>query len=201
MKSLDGNGFRLRRANADDLDFLVELLGDREVEPFLALSRPRDRRGIGEQIERALAFPDDAGCFVLEVDLEGTRRAGVMQFELVHRLSRIAQLGGLAVHPAFRGRGLADEGARLLQRHLLLELGFHRLQLECYGFNDRAIRHAERVGFVREGVKRKAYLRHGEWVDGILFGLLREDLADDDDPKIRSDGEVAPSARIRETPE
>jgi hypothetical protein len=25
-------------------------------------------------------------------------------------------------------------------------------------------------------VKRKAYRRHGEWVDGILFGLIREDL-------------------------
>jgi RimJ/RimL family protein N-acetyltransferase len=29
---------------------------------------------------------------------------------------------------------------------------------------------------VREGVKRKAYWRHGEWVDGVMFGLLREDL-------------------------
>jgi hypothetical protein len=25
-------------------------------------------------------------------------------------------------------------------------------------------------------VKRKAYWRHGEWVDGVLFGLIREDL-------------------------
>jgi hypothetical protein len=29
---------------------------------------------------------------------------------------------------------------------------------------------------VREGVKRSAYLREGEWVDGVLFGLIREDL-------------------------
>ena len=62
------------------------------------------------------------------------------------------------------------------QRHLLLELGFHRLQLEIYGFNERAIAHAERSGFIREGAKRKAYRRHGEWVDGVLFGLVREDL-------------------------
>jgi len=48
--------------------------------------------------------------------------------------------------------------------------------LEIYGFNDRAIRHAERVGFVREGVKRKAYRRHGGWHDGVMFGLVREDL-------------------------
>ena len=58
----------------------------------------------------------------------------------------------------------------------VLDLDFHRLQLEIYGFNERAIEHAERSGFVREGVKRKAYRRHGEWVDGVLFGLLREDL-------------------------
>jgi len=29
---------------------------------------------------------------------------------------------------------------------------------------------------VKEGVKRRAYLRHGDWTDGVLFGLTREDL-------------------------
>src|SRR6185369_6945839 len=66
--------------------------------------------------------------------------------------------------------------ARAMQRHLLLDLGFHRLQLEIYGFNERAISHAERVGFVREGTKRGAYRRHGGWQDGVMFGLVREDL-------------------------
>ena len=99
-----------------------------------------------------------------------------MGFDVANKRSRIANLGGLAVHPDFRGRRLADEAARVFQRHLLLDLDYHRLQLEIYGFNERAIQHAERAGFIREGVKRKAYWRHGEWVDGVLFGLLREDL-------------------------
>ena len=37
-------------------------------------------------------------------------------------------------------------------------------------------RPGERAGFVREGVKRKAYLRHGEWQDAVLFSLLAEEL-------------------------
>ena len=90
--------------------------------------------------------------------------------------SRIANLRGLMLAPEFRGRGIADSAARLLVRHLIFDLDYHRVQLECYGFNERAIRHAERAGFVREGVKRKAYWRHDEWVDGVLFGLVREDL-------------------------
>jgi RimJ/RimL family protein N-acetyltransferase len=174
---IHGDGFRLRRATADDADFLLELSGHEDVEPFLRAVRATDRDELLDEIEHALAAPQESGRFVIEVEEDGNwRAAGVMGFDVANKRSRIANLGGLAVHPDFRGRHLADEAARLLQRHLLLELDFHRLQLEIYGFNERAIQHAERSGFVREGVKRKAYWRHGEWVDGVLFGLVREDL-------------------------
>ncbi len=174
---LEAEGVRLRRAEAGDVEFIVELLADQEVEPFLAASRSRAPADVGAEVERSLAEPDDVGRFVIEVqDGADWRRAGICGFQVENRRSRIAHLGGLAVHPDFRGRRLSDQAARILQRYLLGELGYHRLQLECYGFNERAIRHAERAGFVREGVKRKAYLRHGEWVDGVLFGLLAEDL-------------------------
>jgi RimJ/RimL family protein N-acetyltransferase len=174
---IQGDGLRIRRANEADVDFLVGLLNAEDVEPFLAASRPRDRAGVRDGVRESESSPEDSGVFVIEVpDDAGWARAGVMEFSVANRRSRIAHLGGLAIHPDFRGRRLSDAAARLFQRHLLFDLGFHRLQLECYGFNDRAIRHAERSGFVREGVKRKAYDRHGEWVDGVMFGLIREDL-------------------------
>jgi RimJ/RimL family protein N-acetyltransferase len=129
------------------------------------------------EIERSQSEPDEFGRFVVEVERDGEwQRAGSLGFEVANRRSRIAALGNLAVHPDFRGQHLSDEAAKLFQRHLVFDLGFHRLQLEIYGFNDRAQRHAERAGFVREGVRRKAYWRHGEWVDGVLYGLVREDL-------------------------
>ena len=163
----------IRRAGADDVDWLVALLNGKETEPFLGGGRAYDREGVAAEVERSAREPERFGRLVVEVDGE---RAGVMGFEERSEVHRIAQLGGLAVHPDFRGRGVADDAARLLQRYLLVELGYHRLELACYGFNERAIRHAERVGFVREGVKRRAYLRHGEWQDAVLFSLLREDL-------------------------
>ncbi len=163
----------IRRAQLDDLDFFEELLSHDEVEPFLAAVRTRDREGLRAELERSLAEPEDFGRYVIEVDGE---RAGTMGFEVANRRSRIANLGGLAVHPDYRGRRVADEAARQFQRHLLLELGYHRLQMEIYGFNDRAHAHAERAGWVREGVRRKAYHRHGEWVDSVLYGIVLEDL-------------------------
>jgi RimJ/RimL family protein N-acetyltransferase len=163
----------LRRAEPGDVDFLEELMTDEDVEPYLAVVRPRDREGLLEEIERSQSEPEEFGRFVIEVDGE---RAGLMGFQVANRRSRIANLGSLAVHPRFRGRRLADEAARLFQRHLFDDLGYHRLQLEIYGFNERAMAHAERAGWIKEGVRRKAYDRHGEWVDGVIYGLVREDL-------------------------
>jgi RimJ/RimL family protein N-acetyltransferase len=170
---LEGNGFRLRRATAADVGFMAALATHEDVEPFMAAVSARDAQGLTEEIERSSREPELYGQFVVEVDAE---RAGVMAFEVSNRRSRVANLRGLMLHPDFRGLGIADAAARLLVRHLVFDLDYHRVQLECYGFNERAIRHAERAGFVKEGVKRKAYWRHGEWVDGVFFGLVREDL-------------------------
>ena len=174
---IERDGVRLRRAEWEDVGFLVDLLTHDEVEPFLAGSAAPDRSDLLDEIDRSLAEPSDFGRFVIEVEDGGSwRRAGAVGFEVGNRRSRIVFLRRLAVHPDFRGRRLGDEAARLLQRYLIFDLGYHRLELEVYGFNERALAHAERAGFVREGVKRRAYLRDGDWVDGVLFGLTREDL-------------------------
>lgn len=162
----------IRRARPEDVHFLVELVTHEDVEPFLAAVRPKTPEEIHAEIERSDAEPGAFGIFLVEVD---GAPAGTMRFERSNRRSRIADLGGLAVHPDFRGRNVGDEAARLLQRHLFDELGYHRLQLEIYGYNARAMRHAERAGFVREGVRRQAYWRNDGWVDGVLYGLVAED--------------------------
>jgi steroid delta-isomerase len=163
----------IRRAQSDDLDFLVELVNHEDVQRFLGGRAARDRDAVAAEIERSQGDPTSYGRFVIEVD---GARAGVMGFEVENRRSRIAHLERLAVHPDYRGGRVSDEAARELQRHLVLDLGYHRLQLEIYGFNERARRHAERAGFALEGVRRKAYWRHGEWMDGVLFALTRDDL-------------------------
>jgi RimJ/RimL family protein N-acetyltransferase len=169
----------LRRARLDDLDFLVALEAGDEVAPYLAAGRDRSREALFAEIERSEAEPARCGRFVIEVDGEA---AGTVAFELVNERSAIADLRGLAVDPRFRGRRVGVEAARLLQRHLIRDLGFHRLQLEVYGFNERAQAHAELSGYTREGVRRSAY-RYGDgWTDGVLYGLVAEDLDDGTSP-------------------
>jgi RimJ/RimL family protein N-acetyltransferase len=165
----------LRRAKPPDADFLAELLADGDVRPFLGPRTAVTREAVLDEIEHSLAEPKSYGRYVVEVDGEP---AGAVGFRLASEPNRIARLEKLAVHPRFRGRRIADEAARLFQRHLIEELGFHRLELEIYAFNERACAHAERAGYVREGRKRKAYRKDGEWVDSVLYAIVAEDLED-----------------------
>ncbi len=172
-EALVGEGFVVRRATAADVPFLVELAAHEEVEPFMAAVSVRSAEELAEEVSRSGEEPGLHGRFVVEVAGEP---AGALAFDVANRRSRIARLHAIMLHPAHQGRGLAAAATRLLVRHLLLDLDYHRVQLEAYGFNDRAVALFERVGFHLEGVRRRAYWRHGDWVDGILFGVVREDI-------------------------
>ena len=160
----------VRRATPDDVDFLVELVNDDDTRRFLGNRVADTREAALADLARA---PEEFGWFVIEVDGE---RAGCVAFERLSEQHRIASAGRFVVHPSFRERRIGVDAARLFQRLLLRELGFHRIEIQIYGFNERAIAHAEHAGYVREGVKRRAYLKDGQWVDAVLFSLIEEDL-------------------------
>jgi ribosomal-protein-serine acetyltransferase len=160
----------LRRAVVDDVDFLLGLVNDADTRPFLGNRAADTRERALADVERSQREPDAYGWFVVEVDGE---RAGCVAFERTSEQHRIAEAGRFAIDPRFRGRGVGVDAAQAFQRLLLRELDFHRIELKVYGFNERAIAHAERSGYVREGVERRAYLKDGEWVDAVLFGLTQ----------------------------
>jgi RimJ/RimL family protein N-acetyltransferase len=165
----------LRPAIPEDVPYLARLLLREEIAPFLAAARASTEEEVAAQVAHSLAEPDVFGVLVFVVDGE---RVGTATWEQVNRRSRIATVSGFAIDPARQGQGLGTSAAIALQRYLLGELGFHRIQMEIYGFNERALRHAVRAGWVREGVRRRAYSRGGDWVDGVLFGMVVEDLDD-----------------------
>jgi RimJ/RimL family protein N-acetyltransferase len=162
----------LRRADRSDAEFLLELVTGDETREFLGRP-PGTLEEVLADIERSEREPEAFGWLVAVADGE---RMGSASYRVLNERHRIVEGGRLAVHPRFRGARLGDEIARAFQQLVLGELGFHRLELQIYGFNERAIAHAERVGYVREGVKRKAYDKFGEWQDAVLFSMLRDGL-------------------------
>ncbi|MEU8760105.1 GNAT family protein [Streptomyces sp. NPDC048659] len=83
----------------------------------------------------------------------------------------------LFLDPTVHGQGLGTEAVRTLARHLIDDLGHHRLVIDPAAGNRAAIRCYEKAGFRPVGVMRQ-YERgaDGTWHDGLLMDLLAAEL-------------------------
>jgi hypothetical protein len=59
--------------------------------------------------------------------------------------------------------------------HAFGTLGLHRIALNVFEFNERAIRAYRRVGFLVEGRSRESIWRDGRWWDELAMSLLVSD--------------------------
>ena len=85
----------------------------------------------------------------------------------------IAHVGtlGMGVLPGYRGRGIGESLLRACLAQARTR-GITRVELSARADNARAISLYERVGFVREGVKRGAMRYEGVDYDCVMMGLM-----------------------------
>jgi RimJ/RimL family protein N-acetyltransferase len=164
---------KLQTATDAELPFLAELAADPAIEPFLAPGAGAEGR-LRAIVAEPIRGEDPSGLFVI-------RRAdgepvGGLALRTVSERSRLCELTRLMVSPRARRQGIGAAAVSLACRRALVDYDFHRLQAETYGDNVPAQRLFERAGFVREGIRRRAYWRRGQWLDGVIYGILAEDL-------------------------
>lgn len=143
------------------------------MEPFLAPGSGEET-ALAAMLARMGSGEEPHGLMVVEL-VEG-QRAGGLELSLVSSHSGICQVRRLMISPEWRRRGIASEAVRLACLQAFEEHGRHRVQAEVYGDNVTSRRVFERVGFTLEGLRRQAYWRREQWLDGILYGLLAGEL-------------------------
>ena len=70
------------------------------------------------------------------------------------------------------GKGYGTEAMQLLLRYAFHELNLHRVTLNVFDYNLRAIRSYEKAGFRIEGRVRQIMRRDGERHDFVYMGIL-----------------------------
>jgi len=140
-------------ATGDDVSFLSALADHPEVEPFLAVGSGNEDvlRGL---VSDVAADRGPHGLFVIRSPDD--ELVGGLALSVVNRRSRICELSRLMIRPEKRRMGIASAAVWLACRKVLVDHSFHRIQLEVYGDNLAAQGLFERVGFVREGTRRRA---------------------------------------------
>jgi len=187
--TLRGAGLTLRGHRDSDLPRIVQACKDPQTVHWLTevpvpyttedarahLEAVQGEQASGAAMYWVVAGPDDE--VLAELALFGLRAGASDSGEL-----------GYWAHPAARGRGTTTEAVRMVCRHAVIPreeggLGLSRLLIRAADGNLASQRVAEKAGFRRSGVERRAsVMRDGTSCDDIRFDLLAEDVARDGAP-------------------
>ena len=75
----------------------------------------------------------------------------------------------------YRGKGYGTDAMKVLLAYAFTELNLHRVNLNVFDYNRRAIRSYEKAGFKYEGTERERIFRDDQRWDMINMGILRSD--------------------------
>jgi diamine N-acetyltransferase len=73
------------------------------------------------------------------------------------------------------GAGYGSEAMLLMLDYAFGYLGLHRVSIGVVGFNERALRFYEKIGFKREGIQRDGYYFNHEFSDFVMMAILEDE--------------------------
>lgn len=79
---------------------------------------------------------------------------------------------GISVHKDWRGQGVGTAMMQSMMDWARQNPILTRLELEVFAHNARAIYVYEKLGFKREGVRQRAYLKDNTYIDTLMMALL-----------------------------
>lgn len=83
---------------------------------------------------------------------------------------------GLGIERKYWGKGYAKEAIKIILTYYFLELGYQKVNVGIYAFNERSLKLHENLGFKREGTLRSMVYTNGKYHDEIVMGLTREEF-------------------------
>ncbi|MGW4379040.1 GNAT family N-acetyltransferase [Kitasatospora sp. NPDC004531] len=177
----EGRLTRLRALRAEDAEHHLRWRNDPEVVHWATAGDPGfgpvTAEAIGRGFDTMLRLDPRESAMLTVEELAGGRVIGMADYREVDLLGGSATLGITIGEREFWGSGHGSDAVRVLADHLFRAFPLHRVELDTWSGNERAVRAFVRLGFREEGRRREAVLLDGRRYDRVLFGVLREEWA------------------------
>lgn len=172
FRLLEGKSVNLKVVEKEDLPLLAEWSNDPEYlgDYIWLLQQSRT-----EWEKRYDSLPADTKWFFIEKK-DGTK-IGTMFHWLNGNLLEI----GYVLVPSERGKGYCTEAVKIIVDYLFLSKVIERVQAITDVKNFASQNVLKKAGFKKEGIIRRSAFIRGEWRDGCLYSILREEW---NEPKI-----------------
>jgi RimJ/RimL family protein N-acetyltransferase len=177
LPSINGRVVLLREPAAQDLGPLVGLLSLADATRF-GLDEPVTELGVQQLIER-FARDRVSGVAVTFVVTHASTRTviGLVQLRQLDPSFEAAEWE-CTIAPSARGTGIFIETVRLVGSFAFGTIGARRLEARVLLQDGRANGALRKLGAVQEGVLRRSAHRGGDYLDQVLWSVLKEDWSD-----------------------
>jgi RimJ/RimL family protein N-acetyltransferase len=173
-KSIIGERIFLRPFSRDDLPYIQKWSNDAELRRLIGEVAPMSRADT-EKWYRELLADKDRVWFAIVLK-RGDRVIGEAGLLRMFRPWRTTDMTIIIGEKDEWGRGYGTEVGHLLLHYAFRQLGFHRISIGVVGFNKRALKFWESLGFKKEGVQRDEYFYDNAYSDGIMMSILENEF-------------------------
>jgi RimJ/RimL family protein N-acetyltransferase len=174
LPTLTARQVTLREATAADLRPLMDLLSLGDASRY-GIDEPLTELAVQQLLDRSQRERASGTGFLYAITIGSTRTVvGLVQVRRLD-LSFESAEWECTLAPSWRGTGAFLEVARLVGSFTFGSVGAHRLEARVPLQNGRANGALRKLGAVQEGVLRQSARRGDEYVDQVLWSLLKED--------------------------
>ncbi|MFJ9501637.1 GNAT family N-acetyltransferase [Brevibacillus centrosporus] len=173
VRFLEGERVYLRPIGLDDAELYFRTLYHQEVRRLTGTQKHYSREQIQQYIENK---SQDSSSVLLLIALRDTDQViGDIQIGGIDTFNRNAYIRIAIVQGNNQGKGFGSEAMRLMLDYGFGILNLHRIELNVFAYNERAIQTYEKLGFQREGVQRQALYYNHAYHDSILMSILADE--------------------------
>jgi RimJ/RimL family protein N-acetyltransferase len=155
----------------------MEHWNDYELRQFLPTPLPTTQDEMMSYIDSANVDFEKRSRFTFGIEsLQNGALVGIVNITNISWMSRNAELGTLAIFSREqRGKGIGFDAMIVLLDIAFSVLDLHSVYLWVAGFNERAIRFYEKIGFKNQGKLREMAYRNGARHDVIVMDILKSE--------------------------
>jgi len=174
LPTLSARLVTLREPTSSDLRPLMDLLLLADASRF-GIDEPVSEVAVQQLLNRIARDREAGVAFTFLVTITSSRAiAGLVQARQID-LSWESAEWECTLAPSWRGTGAFLETARLVGSFAFGTVGVHRLEARVLLQNGRANGALRKLGAVQEGVLRESVRRGSEYLDQVLWSVLKED--------------------------
>ncbi|SDB83489.1 diamine N-acetyltransferase [Pelagirhabdus alkalitolerans] len=160
----------IRPLEKDDLEFIYKMRTNPEVMDYWCEEPYTTKEKLTKEYEEHINSRSHR-AFIL---YHANDKVGFLALYGIDSRHRNAEFA-IMFDPAQHGKGYAKKATRIMVDYAFNQLNLNKLSLEVVKQNEKAIHIYESVGFKVEGDLKQHYFVDGEYCDGLMMGLLRED--------------------------